>query len=197
MGRPLAYLRSIVKARDIEQTVSDAILKIATTEQKVRCADAWYSMHITPYRTADHVIRGALIEFSKVLVGEKEEPTELQAAQRAILASLPEGLALLDEKLRITWGNTAFLECLQVDADVFGRAFEDLWGNKGEQPEVWQLLENVGADGRAFARVSTRLPFGPSQSQSVWFSARRLPTPDDRPVLTLIMIEDRVERGAS
>lgn len=197
VGRPLAYLRNIVKARDIEQTVSDAIRTIAATEQKVRCEDAWYSMQITPYRTADHVIRGALIEFTKVLAGEKEEPAELHAAHRAILASLPEALALLDERLRITWGNTAFLGLLQVGADVFGRAFEDLWGNKSEQPEVWQLLDDVAADGRAFVRVSAQLPFGRPRSQTVWFSARRLPMADDRPMLTLIRIEDRVERGAS
>ena len=70
----------------------------------------------------------------------------LAISSPAVLAALPQALAVLDEKLCVTWANAAFLELFQVGADVFGRPLEDLWGGKTEQPEVWKLLEDVGAD---------------------------------------------------
>ena len=97
VGRSINHLRTVVKARDLEQTVSNVINTITTTEQKVRWAEGdWYTMRITPYRTADHVIRGAVIEFIKTVAGDKdEEPNDLRGLGRTILATLPQGLALL------------------------------------------------------------------------------------------------------
>jgi two-component system CheB/CheR fusion protein len=191
VGRPVAYLRTVVKARELEETVSSAINAITTTEQKVRWADGdWYTMRITPYRTADHIIRGAVIEFVKAVVGEKEEePRELRGLGRAILATVPLGLALLDEKLRISWGNEAFLSLFRVGADVFGRPLEDLWGGKAEQPDLWKLLEDAAVEGRPFRSAVTLRPFGQPLQRAVRFSARRLPRAGEDSVLTLIVVE--------
>jgi two-component system CheB/CheR fusion protein len=198
VGRPIAYLRTIVKARDLEEMVSSAINAISTTEQKVRLAEGdWYTMRITPYRTADHVIRGAVLEFVKAVAGEKEQEgaRELRGRSQAILAAVPLGLTLLDEGLRITWGNEAFLKLFHVEADVFGRPFEDLWGGKTEQPDVWKLLEDAAVLGRPFERVVTVKPFGEPLERSVRFSARRLPADGDQPVLTLVVVEGESRRG--
>jgi hypothetical protein len=77
-------------------------------------------MRITPYQTADHLIRGAVIELATTVTDASTEPNETPGVDRAVLACLPEALALLDDKLCITWGNQAFLKLLQVDPGVFG-----------------------------------------------------------------------------
>jgi two-component system CheB/CheR fusion protein len=198
VGRPIAYLRTVVKARDLEETVSGAINAIAITEQKVRWAEGdWYTMRITPYRTGDHVIRGAVIEFVKAVAGEKEEePRELRELSRTVLAALPLGLAVLDEKLRITWANEAFLNLFHVAADVFGRPLEDLWGGKTEQPDLWKSTENAPIDGRPSPSALTLKPFGQPLERAVRFSARRLPREGEQSGLTLIVVEgDRRRRG--
>jgi two-component system CheB/CheR fusion protein len=191
LGRPISYLRTMVKARDLEQTVSNAINTLATLEQKVRWAEGdWYTMRITPYRTGDHLIRGAVIEFGKAAAGDRNgDSRDLGGLGRTILAALPQGLALLDDKLRFTWGNEAFLKLLHVSAEVFGRPLEDLWGGKSEQPELWKLLEGTVLEGRPFHDVLTDTPSGQPPSDSLRFSAHRLPGDGDHPMLTLVTVE--------
>jgi two-component system CheB/CheR fusion protein len=199
VGRPIAYLRAVVKARDLEETVSRAINALAATEQRVRSADGdWYTMRITPYRTADHVIRGAVLELVRAVAGEKEEePRELRGLGQAILAAVPLGLALLDDKLRITWANESFLGLFHVSADVFGRPLEDLWGGKTEQPGLWRMLEDAAIEGRPFQSAVTLKPFGEPLERSVRFSARRLPRIGEQSALTLIVVEGGSEREGS
>jgi two-component system CheB/CheR fusion protein len=190
VGRPIAYLRAAVKARDIEQTVSSAINAITATEQKVRLAEGeWYTMRITPYRTGEHVIRGAVLEFVKTVPGEREQaPGELRGLGQAILATLPMGLALLDARMRITWGNEAFLKLFAVAGEDFGRPLEDLWGGRTDQPDLWRLLEDAAVEGRPFQRVVALK--GSGQERSVRFSARRLPSDGEQPALTLVIAEE-------
>jgi two-component system, chemotaxis family, CheB/CheR fusion protein len=192
VGRPLAYLRGVIKARDIEQTVATAIDTTTSKEQKVRCADGyWYMMYITPYRTVDHVIRGAVIEFVRATAGESAEPADRRALERAIVASLPQALALLDDKQCISWANRVFLELFDVGPDVFGRPFEDLWGGKSEQPEVWKLLDAVTSEAPSeFRRLATAAPFQHPPGQRVRFSVRRLAEEDAGSARTLVMIEE-------
>jgi hypothetical protein len=100
---------------------------------------------------------------------------------------------VLDEQLRVVWGNKGFLDRFDVGADIFGRPFEDLWNGKTEQPELWTLLEDTVIHGRPFAHIQTVVAVGPPVERPVWFSAHRLPQdPRDtsRPPLTLVMLED-------
>ena len=199
VGRPISHIRTIVKARDLEQTVSSAMNAIATTEQSVRSADGdWYTMRITPYRTADHIIRGAVIELVKAIAGQKkEESSELRGLGPAILAAVPQALALLDDQLRITWANQAFLKLFHVAADVLGRPLEDLWGGKTEQPEVWKLLEAAAIEGRPFQRALTVTPFGQTLKRSVKFSALRLPRDGEHRALTLVIVEEEPRKDGT
>ena len=184
IGRPIAYVRTVVQARDIEQTVSEAINTISPIHQKVRLSDGlWYLMHLTPYRTADHMIRGAMIEFSRLINGEEpEHPFEVLGLNRTILDTLPQALAVLDTNMCVTWGNAAFLALFKVATDIFGRPFEDFWSGPHEQPAVWRLLEDAATRARSFERV-------PAVAHPLLFSARRLPTDEDQPALTLVIIE--------
>jgi two-component system CheB/CheR fusion protein len=192
VGRSVAYIRTVMKVRDIEQTVSEAISTISSREQKVRCVNGyWYTMRITPYRTADHMIRGAVLEFIRVAAGEKsEESTDLRGLGGAILAAIPGGLALLDERMCLIWANNAFLDLFEVKADIFGRPLEDFWSGKVDQPDVWKLLEDTVADGRPFKSVLIVKPYGEPLKRAMRFSARRLPRESEHPLLTLLTLEE-------
>jgi two-component system, chemotaxis family, CheB/CheR fusion protein len=196
VGRPIAYIRTVMVARDLEQTVANAASSLATVEQKVRSADGhWHTMRITPYRTADHVVRGAVIELTRAFAGEgHQQSRELRTRDRAILAALPQALALLDEAMCVTWGNRAFLELFQVDLDSFGRPLEDLWAGKTEHPDVWKLLEDAAIGGRAFRRVSTTAPSF-SAGRCLTFSALRLTRDSGQPPHTLVIVEAGMAEG--
>jgi two-component system CheB/CheR fusion protein len=191
-GRSIAYVRTLIRAREIERTVAEAIDGLASCEQKVRCADGlWYTMRISPNRSVDHVIRGATIEFVRSSGADKpDDPRDIRGLGRFILATLPQALALLDAHLSIVWANAAFLELFHAPADIVGRPFEDLWGGRLDQPDVWKLLEEAAMHGRPFGSVVSVKPFGEPLDRPLRFSARRLAKDDEQPPLTLLIIED-------
>ena len=199
VGRSIAYLRTVIRARDIEQTVGESIRSMSPKTQRVRSIDGyWYSMCITPYRTADSVIRGAVIE----LVRSAGEPTdarpphEVHGLGSIILAAVPHALAVLDQKMCVIWANSAFFDLFHVREDILGRPLEDLWNGKVDQPEVWKLLENAVIEGQAFQRVRTDRPFSDPLNTAKQFSASRLPRDSDTAALTLVMIEDESQAGS-
>src|SRR5262249_25458198 len=63
IGRPVAYLNAVLSGANSEQIVSDVVNSLQPKKMTVRTADAVdYAMNAVPYRTQDHVIRGAVIE---------------------------------------------------------------------------------------------------------------------------------------
>src|SRR5262249_42744486 len=106
VGRPVAYIRTIMMARELEQMVAQVIQTVRGREQRVRGTDGyWYTMRILPYKTSDNAIRGALIEFVRAPVTTSVRmPGDLGDLATEVLAALPQALMMLDDQLRIFWG---------------------------------------------------------------------------------------------
>ena len=63
VGRPIAHLKVLTSSQKLEQLVSEVINSMAPKELEVKAGDeASYAMRIMPYKTAEHAIRGAVIE---------------------------------------------------------------------------------------------------------------------------------------
>ena len=64
VGRPIGHLRALLNTPSLEPLVTEVINSINPKELEVKGGDgASYSMRIMPYKTLEHAIRGALIEF--------------------------------------------------------------------------------------------------------------------------------------
>jgi two-component system, chemotaxis family, CheB/CheR fusion protein len=192
VGRPVTYLRSVMRVRDIEQTIAASIDQVTPRRQRVLSVDGdWYEMSIAPYRTADHTIRGAVIELARVAEGESAagRSRELRGLGELVLGLLPQALALVDTQMRVTWANGAFLDLFEVGQDIFGRPLEDFWEGRKHQPKLWTALEAAVAHGRPVEGSSIAEPYGEPLRGPVRFSARRLPEDDRSPPLTLLTVE--------
>src|SRR5262249_8145678 len=179
----------------LEQMVAQVIQTVRGREQRVRGTDGyWYTMRILPYKTSDNAIRGALIEFVRAPVTTSVRmPGDLGDLATEVLAALPQALMMLDDQLRIFWGNRSFLEMLKIEGDVFGRPLDQLWDGRNRAPELWTLLEEIAGGGPAFGNVDLDHPFSP-EGPALSFSARRLPASAGQPALTLVVIE-ATQRG--
>jgi two-component system CheB/CheR fusion protein len=195
VGRSVGRIRYVLNAHDLEQTIRDVIRDAAPIEQPVRGIDgARHTLRIAPYLTADHAISGATIE----VVGASP-PTSCgsdaghELAQAAV-AALPQAIMMLDEWVRVVWGNRAFLDLFGVGPEVFGRPLEGVWNGRTEQPRIWALLEGAAVDGRAFQneRVAPATAHPPRSSWRV--SAHRLPATESHGALAFVTI-DCVGRG--
>jgi two-component system CheB/CheR fusion protein len=76
IGRPVAYLKAMLRGANVEPVVAEVVNAIRPAAVPVRAADGtMYSMRVAPYRTADHAIRGAVIELDRTLADAPDEPS--------------------------------------------------------------------------------------------------------------------------
>ncbi|HEY1690860.1 MAG TPA: CheR family methyltransferase [Polyangiaceae bacterium] len=190
VGRPIAYLRNVISARDVEKTAADAIESIRTHEQRVRCIDGgWYLMRMIPYRTTDLSIRGLVLEFTKASPPSAAEADPVPPAAAHLLSGVPQPLILVDAQLRLTWANRAFFDAFAVSPASVGRPLVEVWGSPDGPAELWTFLDEV-ASGRATRDVLIEHPFGRSAGHPVRLSGRLVSSEDGRTRLSLITIQD-------
>src|SRR5262249_54180175 len=64
VGRPIGHLKVVTNCSNLELKVSQVINAISPEELEMKGGDsASYTMRIIPYKTSEHAIRGAVIEF--------------------------------------------------------------------------------------------------------------------------------------
>jgi len=62
VGRSVSLLNAFIVGERIEELAAEAVEKLVPIEKRVSCANhRRYELHITPYKTLDHSIKGAVI----------------------------------------------------------------------------------------------------------------------------------------
>jgi len=205
VGRPVARLEAALnpppieapgaevdRAPLVEPAVAETIRSLHESARRVRASDGhWYTMRTIPYRTLDHAIRGAVIEFTRAPPARKgTEPVEIHEMVGKVLSTLPHVLMLLDEHTRLVWVNKAFFDTFHVGAEVLGRTLDEVWPARATEPVLWSAFEEAVARGKNFAEMVVEHPFGREGAHPMKFSARALAATGDRPALTLVLIEE-------
>jgi two-component system CheB/CheR fusion protein len=62
VGRSVSQLNAFIVGHRVEDVAAQVIERLTPIQERVRCADQrWYDLRVSPYRTLDHSIKGALI----------------------------------------------------------------------------------------------------------------------------------------
>lgn len=199
VGRPSGYLATALNAPQLEAVVTETIQAAREHAQRVRCSDGqWYTMRALPYRGADRVIRGALLEFVKAPPGRKlGELPEVHELAGKVLSTLPDVLMLLDDQLRVLWVNRAFFETFLVGAEILGRPIDELWPGARDQTKLWTALEEAAAGRHELDALRVERPFGREGRPPMIFSARCIPAEQERPALALVMMKEQPREEAT
>jgi len=192
VGRPIAQLGASLNAPQIGSLVSDTINMVRERSLRVRCSDGhWYTARMIPYRTSDHAIRGALIEFLRAAPSRKVgEVPEIHELATKVLSTLPNVVLLLDDQLRIVWVNKTFFDEFQTGAEILGKSLDEVWAGRATHPELWNALEENIASGKPFTGVWVSHPFGRASDRPMMFSARRIGGEGERATLALVVMEN-------
>jgi two-component system, chemotaxis family, CheB/CheR fusion protein len=191
VGRSLGYLATVLHAPALEADVGETIRTMHERAQRVRGADGlWYTLRVSPYRTADHAIRGAVLELVRAPPGRKlGELPEVQELAGKVLSTLADVLLLLDDQLRVVWVNRAFFDTFRVGAEILGRPLDELWDGARADSALWAALEEAAAGRHEFEALRVEHPFGRAGGPAMRFAARGLAAEHDRPPLTLVIIK--------
>jgi two-component system CheB/CheR fusion protein len=196
IGRSVSYLDSVLRPTQVEQAVSETINTMTVKEQRVRIAEGtWYTMRTSPYRTAEHAIRGAVIELTRMTSVKKGDLPAVSEIEGRILSALPFALVLLDPQLRITYANKRFFEAFQFGAEILGIPLDEMWAEDPEHQAFWQALQATSATGAAFQDLRVPHPFGRAQVPEVRCAGSRVAADGDRATLTLLAISEAPPSG--
>ncbi len=193
VGRPIAYLRNVMSARDIEQVASEVIASVAGHEKRVRCVDgSWYLMRMMPYVTADHMIRGLVIELTKAALaapdGASIDGAGVHPLAIRVLSALPDPVMLVDGDLKLVWANRALFETYALSPAGLGKPLAEVCGAESLAKDLLEFIEEVFGGEPVRDMVLDR-PFGRASDPTSRFSGRLIVTEGARPALALISLQ--------
>lgn len=147
VGRRLTDINPNVKVLHLEEMLVDAIDHLKTTEKEVRDKEGrWYSMVVSPYKTVDNKIDGAVIALADIHTIKMAQEKYAAAGEyfEDIVEAVPEALVVLDKHLRVKTANQSFYQQFQVESKkAQGQLIYDLDHCQWNIPALRKLLREA------------------------------------------------------
>ena len=192
IGRSIGFLDAFV-GLDMRAKVTRVIETLASVEEEVECRNQrWYSLRITPYKTLDHSIRGAVVSLIDVDIRRRaaELLHDVGTYAEKFLGAIHHPLLMVDQKLRVVWANDAYFERFQVTPEetlghVFPRWGDAVWAKASLRGQLEETLRT----GQTLRDFSAQVAMPNEGEKKVRVGASRVPAASETP-LVLISIED-------
>lgn len=166
VGRPIEDLKLKVQVEDLADKIREVLDDLSPKEWEIAAREnAWFRLHIRPYRRSDDRLDGAVLSFIDVSVLKRSIDSAEQARDyaKSIVETVSSSLVVLDAELRVVSANDAFYRMFGVPAE----AARDQLPERGK--EIWEAPAVRSALKRAFAQqerftdieLTTELDLGP------------------------------------
>jgi len=193
MGRSISLMDSFC-GRDVQAKVSQVIDRLASTEEEVLCRNQrWYALRVSPYKTLDHAIRGAVVSLIDIDVRKRTAALMRDVGEYAtrFLGAIHHPLLMLDGKLRIVWANQPYFDFFGViPEETIGNSFPTSADPMWAASRVRERLDATLRSGEAFRDHVVSLNLRESPDQGVRIGASLVPVASDS---TLLLVS--IERG--
>jgi two-component system CheB/CheR fusion protein len=199
LGRAVELIAARVKNIDIVSAIQEVIARAAAAQYDVAIGRRWYAMRISPYLSADHSIRGALLTFDPTPENGHSLDQALAAAEYAgtLLVAIRHALLIMDETTRVVWANGAFYRAFDLSPDqTLGRPMAELPNHPWTDPEVVERVRATLSSGvpfKDFEIEAAGASSGPARGQATARKKMRLggniiPNPPSQNGQPLILI---------
>ena len=207
VGRPVSDIVSSLKGVDLVKEVMHVLDTLAFKEAEVQTAgDRSYFMRISPYRTIDNVIDGAVVTFTDISGLKEMERALLESRdliQRArkyaegIVATVREPLLVLDVQLKVISASRSFYRnVLTTPEKTENELLYNLGNRQWDIPALRQLLEGVLSENKLFEDYPVEHEFPKIGHRKMLLNARQIEQEDhdQQGPLILLAIEDVTDR---
>ncbi len=179
VGRPVGHIVSNLTNYDqLTEDARSVLQRLVPLEQEVQTQRGdWYLMRISPYRTLDNVIEGAVMTFMDISARKRLEQAldEALAFSEGIVDTLRESLLVLDVDLRVLSANRAFQRTfLSNPADIKGQPLWELDSGQWDIPALHDLLLDIQSKGSHFDDFRVSHDFARIGPRDMLLNARRL-----------------------
>jgi two-component system CheB/CheR fusion protein len=202
VGRSINDIRSNLYYDHLGEDAQEVTETLQTKDLEVRAKDGQlYVMRITPYRTLENVIDGAVVTLTNI-TELKRVTTELDLALTArkyaggIVETVREPLVVLDEGLRILSANRAFYRTFQVTKkEVEQKYIYEIGKGQWNIPAFRELLEEVLPTSGFFEDFTVEYDFPRVGKKKMLLNARRIvEDKESGKPLILLAIEDVTDK---
>jgi two-component system CheB/CheR fusion protein len=201
IGRNVGFLDPFFgTGATLEPKLTSVIQSLSSFDQEILASNKrWYNLRITPYKTLDHTIRGALLTLVDIDIRKRAEEISRDVGAYAdkFLGAISHPLLMLDRKLRVVWANGAFYTTFQLTADeTLGTALPALGAKQFADAGLRERLDAVFASASIFRDFVVRLPAPEAGDHLVRFGGSQVPASPETP-LALLSIEPGRAAAAS
>ena len=194
LGRSVSQLNAFVVGHRVEELAATVIESLVPVDAMVRCADRrWYSLRITPYKTIDHAIRGAVVALIDDSARKRSQELERSVADYAsrFLAVISHPLMIVNRQMRVIWTNEVFLRSFQVaEEETTGNLLHHVgpipWSDSG----LADAIDRCIAAGTAFRDFTVPCVVQGVGKRSMRISGSRIPPLGGEAILILLSFED-------
>ncbi|HYQ89587.1 MAG TPA: CheR family methyltransferase, partial [Candidatus Binatia bacterium] len=178
---------------DMRAKASKVIDTLEAVEEEALSRDhRWYTIRITPYKTLDHAIRGAVISFIDIDARKKTADLMRDVGEYAgkFLGAVHHPLLMLDGMLRIAWANDPYYEWFQaVPEQTIGKPFPNTSDPAWDAHRLREGLERATRTGEPLRNHTVAVKSPGHATRSLRIGASRVPVPSDSALL-LVSIEE-------
>jgi two-component system, chemotaxis family, CheB/CheR fusion protein len=195
-GRPISDLKHDFKNDDLSATVERVLRKLTPAETEVECNDGRILLRrVTPYRTDDLRIGGAVVTLIDVTERKRAEVVIAQARDLAekIIDTVPAPMLVLDTHFRVERVNEAFLRTFRTTRpEVIARSFYEIGGGtwNADAHALRDLLDKVLSQNESFSGYEVTATFERVGKRTMLLNAQRI----NHLQLILLAIEDITQR---
>lgn len=195
VGRPLAHLVSKLRNEDI---VNDARIILEThsqIEKEVQTLEGvWYLMRVTPYRTSENTVVGAVVSF--VNISKLKALNSLNIDLRdnrdyawSIIEAINFPLLVLDGNFKVQTANQDFYRIFQVSPlEMEGRLLSQL--NRWNIHVLEEKLTTIIAEGVSFQSFLLDYEFPGVGYKKIYLHAHRINSKKPAADLILVVFKD-------
>ena len=199
VGRSIGFLDSFLGTGVLESKVTNVIQSLSTLEEELLASNQrWYFLKISPYKTLEHSIRGALVTLVDVDVRKRaaEMTRDVAAYAAKFLGAIRHPLLIVDRKLRVVWASDAFLSSFQMSAEEsVGSTLSTLGSRQFADPVLRERIEGVFGSATVVRDLEVRLHSQDGTLRTARIGASQIPASVERPLVLLSIELD--ERGPS
>jgi two-component system CheB/CheR fusion protein len=196
VGRSISLLDAFLLGERVEELVAEVIEGLAPLEKEILCSDQrWYLLHVTPYKTLDHSIKGAVLVLVDIDVRKRASDLSRDVAEYAssILGLIRQPLMIIDRKLRVLWVNDSFYETFQVvPQETLGNPLEKIGAGQWANPRLMHRLDELLTAASVFRDLKIRFTFPTIGERTFKVNGSRIPAIGNESILMLLSFEQDV-----
>ena len=193
IGRSVSLLNAFVLGLRVEEMAAKVIEDLAPIETEVLCTDQlWYKLHVLPYRTLDHSIKGAMIVLVDIDVRKRTIDLSRDVAEYAsrFLSIIKQPLIIIDRGLHVLWRNDRFQAAFPSLSAAIDGSTERTLGTGQWDPALMSRIDDALTTGAPFRDVKTRFALSDTGEKTFKVSGSRFPSTRNEAAVMLSFEED-------